>query len=83
MSEWRVDTCAIGSFLSDTHPIVPFYGTLSVMEATKRFTIGTVHSTFAVSNMILLGALLLSFILVLFFKGENKRFKAEPHRRRR
>jgi hypothetical protein len=48
------------------------------MEATKRFTIDARKATFAASNMILLGGLVLSFILILFFKGENKRLQAGP-----
>jgi hypothetical protein len=49
------------------------------MEATRRFTIDARKATFAASNMILLGGLVFSFILILFFKGENKRLKAaEP-----
>lgn len=45
------------------------------MEATRRFSFDAHRATFAVSNTILLGALVFSFILILFFKGESKR----PH----
>jgi hypothetical protein len=48
------------------------------MEATRRFTIDARRATFAVSNTILLGALVISFILIMFFKGESKRPHAEP-----
>ena len=47
------------------------------MEATRRFSFDAHRATFAVSNTILLGALVFSFILIMFFKGESKR----PHLR--
>jgi len=49
----------------------------TVMEATRRFSFDAHRATFAVSNTILLGALVFSFILIMFFKGESKR----PHHR--
>jgi hypothetical protein len=45
------------------------------MEATRRFSFDARRATFAVSNTILLGALVFSFVLIMFFKGESKR----PH----
>jgi membrane protein CcdC involved in cytochrome C biogenesis len=51
---------------------------ITVMEATRRFTIDVRRATYAVSNTILLGALVISFILIMFFKGDSKRPHAEP-----
>lgn len=48
---------------------------ITVMEATRRFSFDARRATFAVSNTILLGALVFSFVLIMFFKGESKR----PH----
>jgi len=54
---------------------------ISVMQATERFTLHSRHAKFAISHLILMGALLFSFILVLFFKGKPHNNEDEEHPR--